>query len=95
MGKKQESWNRGIVGQALRGAWDKLAPRKQLENPVMFLVYISAVLTTLFYLAGLWGTADAPGWFTLSIAVLLWFTVFFANFAEALAEGRCARLKRK
>ena len=88
MGKKQESWNRGIVGQALRGAWDKLAPRKQLENPVMFLVYISAVLTTLFYLAGLWGTADAPGWFTLSIAVLLWFTVFFANFAEALAEGR-------
>ncbi len=88
MEKKQESWNREIIGRALRSALAKLAPHQQLANPVMFLVYVSAVLTTLFFLMGLWGTADAPGWFTFSIALLLWFTVFFANFAEALAEGR-------
>ena len=54
----------------------------------MFLVYVSAVLTTCFFLDELLSAADASGWFTLSIAVLLWFTVLFANFAEAIAEGR-------
>ena len=86
--KKNETFNRDILLAAIKDACWKLSPRKQLENPVMFMVYLSAILTTMFY-AGEWlGAADAPGWFTLSIAVLLWFTVLFANFAEAIAEGR-------
>ena len=88
MGKKQKSWNRDMVRQAAVESFRKLGPRRQLENPVMFLVYISAALTTLFFFSGLLGAADAPGWFTLSVAVLLWFTVLFGNFAEAIAEGR-------
>ena len=73
----------------MAGAFEKLSPRKQLENPVMFLVYMSSVLTTLLFAAGATGFyEDAPVWFSLAIAVLLWFTVLFANFAEAIAEGR-------
>lgn len=73
----------------MAGAFKKLSPRKQLENPVMFLVYMSSVLTTLLFVAGATGFyEDAPVWFSLAIAVLLWFTVLFANFAEAIAEGR-------
>ena len=73
----------------MAGAFKKLSPRKQLENPVMFLVYMSSVLTTLLFAAGATGFyEDAPMWFSLAIAVLLWFTVLFANFAEAIAEGR-------
>lgn len=73
----------------MAGAFKKLSPRKQLENPVMFLVYMSSVLTTLLFAAGATGFyEDAPVWFSLAIAVLLWFTVLFANFAEAIAEGR-------
>lgn len=86
--KKNETFSRAIVRLAVIDACRKLSPRKQLENPVMFLVYVSAVLTTCFYLEELLSAADASGWFTLSIAVLLWFTVLFANFAEAIAEGR-------
>jgi K+-transporting ATPase ATPase B chain len=90
MGMKNKGRSAGheIVIRALQDAFAKLSPRKQLENPVMFLVYVAALLTTLFYLSGLGGVSDAPGWFTLSIAVLLWLTVLFANFAEAVAEGR-------
>lgn len=73
----------------MAGAFKKLSPRKQLENPVMFLVYMSSVLTTLLFAAGATGFyEDAPVWFSLAIAVLLWSTVLFANFAEAIAEGR-------
>src|SRR5574344_1031778 len=86
--KKNETFSRAIVRLAIIDACRKLSPRKQLENPVMFLVYVSAVLTTCFYLEELLSAADASGWFTLSIAVWLWFTVLFANFSEAIAEGR-------
>ena len=88
MEKKKEMLDRGVMRTALWDAVVKLAPREQVKNPVMFLVYISAGLTTLLALAGAAGHADAPLYYTVSIAVLLWFTVLFANFAEAIAEGR-------
>lgn len=89
MMRKNNSYNKEIFHSAVAGTFKKLSPRKQLENPVMFLVYMSSVLTTLLFVAGATGFyEDAPVWFSLAIAVLLWFTVLFANFAEAIAEGR-------
>lgn len=89
MMRKNNSFGKEIFSSAVADAFKKLSPRKQLENPVMFLVYMSSVLTTLFFVAGATGFyEDAPVWFSLAIAVLLWFTVLFANFAEAIAEGR-------
>ena len=69
-------------------SFTKLSPRVQWRNPVMFVVYIGSILTTLLGLQALQGKGDAPMAFIFSIAVWLWFTVLFANFAEALAEGR-------
>lgn len=89
MMRKNNSLSKEIFSSAVAEAFKKLSPRKQLENPVMFLVYMSSVLTTLLFVAGATGFyEDAPVWFSLAIAVLLWFTVLFANFAEAIAEGR-------
>ena len=77
-----------LVRAALGDAVRKLSPRTQWANPVMFVVYLGAVLTTLLWLQGL-AQADNPRQgLTLAIACWLWFTVLFANFAEALAEGR-------
>lgn len=73
---------------AVRDSFIKLNPKTQAKNPVMFLVYISAFLTTALWLVSLFGIKDAPSGYTLAIAVILWFTVLFANFAEAIAEGR-------
>ncbi|CAN5368571.1 potassium-transporting ATPase subunit KdpB [soil metagenome] len=72
------------IGQAFR----KLSPRVQWRNPVMFVVYVGSILTTLLWLQALGGDGEAPSGFILAIALWLWFTVLFANFAEALAEGR-------
>ena len=77
-----------IVGRAVRDSFAKLAPGTQVKNPVMFLVFVSAVLTTLLFLASLVGIQDETPGYILGIAVILWFTVLFANFAEAIAEGR-------
>ncbi|MSU07761.1 potassium-transporting ATPase subunit KdpB [Veillonellaceae bacterium WCA-693-APC-5D-A] len=89
MMRKNNSLSKEIFSSAVAEAFKKLSPGKQLENPVMFLVYMSSVLTTLLFVAGATGFyEDAPVWFSLAIAVLLWFTVLFANFAEAIAEGR-------
>ncbi|GAB1387000.1 potassium-transporting ATPase subunit KdpB [Melaminivora sp.] len=83
-----------LVRRALRDAFAKLSPRTQWGNPVMFVVYLGAILTTLLWLQALaQGDAGAPegasgAGLTLAIALWLWFTVLFANFAEALAEGR-------
>ena len=79
---------RADMTRAILDAFRKLAPGTQARNPVMLLVYVSALLTTGLYFCALAGIQDAPAGFTLSIAVILWFTVLFANFAEALAEGR-------
>jgi K+-transporting ATPase ATPase B chain len=77
-----------IVKPALVDSFRKLAPRTQLRNPVMFCVYVGSILTTVLWIAALMGQAEAPSGFILEIALWLWFTVLFANFAEALAEGR-------
>ncbi|EKS68173.1 potassium-transporting ATPase subunit B [Burkholderia sp. SJ98] len=77
-----------LVKPAIVDSFRKLAPRTQLRNPVMFCVYVGSILTTVLWLAALAGQAEAPAGFILAIALWLWFTVLFANFAEALAEGR-------
>ena len=77
-----------LLGPALIDSLRKLSPVAQIKNPVMFVVYIGSLLTTVLWVMALNGTADAPAGFILAIAVWLWFTVLFANFAEALAEGR-------
>jgi K+-transporting ATPase ATPase B chain len=75
---------RGAIGAALR----KLDPRHQVRNPVVFVVLVASVLTTGLWLQAVVGRGEAPAWFILSVALWLWFTVLFANFAEAMAEGR-------
>src|SRR5471032_330492 len=77
-----------IVMPAIADSFRKLGPRTQLRNPVMFCVYIGSILTTVLWLAALLGQAEAPAGSILAITLWLWFTVLFANFAEALAEGR-------
>ncbi|QFZ82914.1 potassium-transporting ATPase subunit KdpB [Variovorax paradoxus] len=79
-----------LVKPALWGAFAKLSPRTQWRNPVMFIVYIGSILTTLLWVHALSFPGDTgmqPA-FVLAVTVWLWFTVLFANFAEALAEGR-------
>ncbi len=77
-----------MFGRAVKDSFIKLNPRIQVQNPVMFLVYISAVLTTGLWIVSLFGWQDASSGYTLTIGVILWFTCIFANFAEAIAEGR-------
>jgi len=79
---------REIVGRAMRDALRKLDPRVQWRNPVMFVAYVTAAVTSLLGVRALGGHGEAPASFILSISAWLWFTVLFANFAEALAEGR-------
>ena len=77
-----------LVKPALVDAFKKLDPRLQWRNPVMFVVYIGSLLTTVLWLHALSGQSDTSSGFALAITLWLWFTVLFANFAEALAEGR-------
>jgi K+-transporting ATPase ATPase B chain len=79
---------RSIVQQALVESLIKLLPQHQWRNPVMFVVYIGSILTTILWLQALGGQGDAPAGFILAITIWLWFTVLFANFAEGVAEGR-------
>lgn len=77
-----------LVTPAIAEAFKKLDPRVQWRNPVMFVVYIGSLLTTVLLVQAVKGEGEAPTGFILGIALWLWFTVLFANFAEALAEGR-------
>jgi K+-transporting ATPase ATPase B chain len=77
-----------MVVPAIKASFSKLNPAVQWRNPVMFVVYIGSILTTLLGFQAIQGHGEAPAWFILSIAVWLWIAVLFANFAEALAEGR-------
>ena len=77
-----------MLGRAIKDSFVKLNPKTQVQNPVMLLVYISAILTSILWLVSLFGLKDASSGYTLAIAVILWFTCLFANFAEAIAEGR-------
>ena len=77
-----------LVRTAIKDAFKKLDPRIQWRNPVMFVVYLGSILTTIIWLSILIGQSEGSAAFTGSVAIWLWFTVLFANFAEALAEGR-------
>jgi K+-transporting ATPase ATPase B chain len=77
-----------LLRPAIIDSLRKLDPRKQWGNPVMFVVFCGSVLTTVLWLQALAGKGEAPAGFILAVALWLWFTVLFANFAEALAEGR-------
>jgi K+-transporting ATPase ATPase B chain len=77
-------FERSILVPAIGDSVRKLDPRHVIRNPVMFVVEIGALLTTIIWVVG----SDDPGWFTFTIAVWLWLTVIFGNFAEAIAEGR-------
>ncbi|MDO4264862.1 MAG: HAD-IC family P-type ATPase, partial [Eubacteriales bacterium] len=77
-----------MLGRAIKDSFLKLNPKTQLQNPVMLLVYISAILTSGLWVISLFGFRDAPSGYTFAIAIILWFTCVFANFAEAIAEGR-------
>ncbi|MHC8313268.1 potassium-transporting ATPase subunit KdpB [Pseudomonas sp. GT1P32] len=81
-------FDRGLLLTACLDAFKKLLPQAQWKNPVMFVVYLGSILTTLLWFQSLGGEGEAPSGFILSITLWLWFTVLFANFAEALAEGR-------
>lgn len=82
--------DQAIMGRAVKDAFQKLSPRDQVKNPVMFLVYLSAILTTALFALSVAGISDGivSGGFILAVAVILWLTCLFSNFAEAIAEGR-------
>jgi K+-transporting ATPase ATPase B chain len=87
MAEKQSLWNPIILRQAIVGSFTKLNPRAMVKNPVMFVVEVGSVLTTALLIQDI--LRHQPGFaFDLQITLWLWFTVLFANFAEAMAEGR-------
>jgi potassium-transporting ATPase ATP-binding subunit len=85
---KRNMFASGLMVPAIVDSFRKLHPRTQLRSPVMFVVYVGSIITTLLYVQSLLGQGEARPGFILAIAVWLWFTVLFANFAEAMAEGR-------
>lgn len=88
MATKISLWDFSIIRLAIRNSFFKLSLRNQLRNPVMFTVYVGSILTSCLYIQSLFGDGDAPSWFILMVTLWLWFTLLFANFAEAMAEGR-------
>ncbi|WP_019923166.1 potassium-transporting ATPase subunit KdpB [Duganella zoogloeoides] len=86
--KKLRLFDSELLLPAIADSFKKLSPATQVRSPVMFVVYVGSIITTLLYLQALFGQGEAPAGFILAISVWLWFTVLFANFAEALAEGR-------
>jgi K+-transporting ATPase ATPase B chain len=91
MSKTQKSksfFSPSIIKTACIDSIKKLDPRHQIKNPVMFVVWVGSILTTGLYIQALLGQGEAPAGFILGITLWLWFTLIFANFAEAMAEGR-------
>ncbi len=85
---RTSAMSRELMLPAIADAFRKLSPRVQFRNPVMFVVFICSIATSLLWLDALRGHGEAPAGFILGIAIWLWFTLLFANFAEAIAEGR-------
>ena len=85
--KARSLWDRAIVTRAVGDSFKKLDPRWMMRNPVMFIVEVGALVTTLFFLRDVISHTGSAG-FDFAISAWLWFTVLFANFAEAVAEGR-------
>ncbi len=86
--KKSGFADKQMLLRAIKDSFIKLNPKVQLQNPVMLVVYIAAILTTGLFILSLFGIRDAKPNYILGISIILWFTVLFANFAEAIAEGR-------
>jgi len=86
--KKLELFDRALLVPAIGDAFRKLSPAVQIRNPVMFVVYVGSLLTSVLWVQALRGAGEASAAFIFAISAWLWFTVLFANFAEALAEGR-------
>jgi K+-transporting ATPase ATPase B chain len=84
------SWFLGkdLVKHAIVDSFRRMTPRYQARNPVMFVVYVGSILTTILWLQALFGKGEAPAGFILAVTLWLWVTLLFANFAEAIAEGR-------
>ena len=85
---RKKSSHHDLYFRAIRESFIKLDPRLMIRNLVMFVVEIGSLLTTFLWIQAIFGHGEAPAWFIGMIAIWLWFTVLFANFAEALAEGR-------
>ena len=86
--KTKSLFELSIIGPAIIDSIKKLNPRHQIKNPVMFVVLAGSILTTGLYIQALLWNGEAPAGFILSITLWLWFTLIFANFSEAMAEGR-------
>jgi len=86
--KQLAMFDPALVTPAILDAFRKLNPAVQWRNPVMFVVYVGSILTTALWVQALLGQSETAPGFILAVAFWLWFTVLFANFAEALAEGR-------
>src|SRR5579871_4594150 len=88
MARTRSIFSREIATQAVKGSFPKLDPRLQLKNPVMFIVELGSVITTGIFVLDLARGHTGSLWFVGVITTWLWLTVLFANFAEAVAEGR-------
>jgi K+-transporting ATPase, B subunit len=88
MKENEKDMNKNMLTDALKQSFVKLSPRVQVKNPVMFVVYIGAVITTALYFLTFTGYRDENSGYVFAIAIILWLTVLFANFAESIAEGR-------
>jgi potassium-transporting ATPase ATP-binding subunit len=88
MAKAQSLFDKAIMRRALIDSFWKLDPRREIRNPVMFTVYVGSLLTSGLWLYSLSTPGEEPSWFIFGVSIWLWFTVLFANFAEAMAEGR-------
>ncbi len=86
--KARPLFDPAILWPAVLDSFRKLTPRRQVRNPVMFVVFVGSVLTTGLFVQALVGKGEASAGFILAVSLWLWFTVLFANFAEAMAEGR-------
>src|SRR3979409_1953640 len=84
------SWfaGRDAVKTAFIDSFRRMTPRYQWRNPVMFVVYIGSILTTILWVQALGGKGEAPAGFILAVTLWLWVTLLFANFPEAIARGR-------
>src|SRR5262245_53212217 len=86
--KRKPLFDPQMIRRAMVESVRKLHPGNQLRNPVMFVVAVGSVLTTMLLFQALFGKGEAPAWFIFAVSLCLWFTILFANFAEAMAEGR-------
>ncbi len=86
--KARPLFDPAIVGQAVIDSFRKLTPQREIRNPVMVVVYVGSILTTILWIQALVGKGETSAGFIFAVSVWLWFTVLFANFAEAMAEGR-------